>query len=62
VDPVNGRQSVNVCTAANRPGTYEHKLYFGKGEHVTIPPGRYASVDALKKDLGKKQYKQVCKI
>jgi hypothetical protein len=58
VDPVNGRQSINVCTPANRAGQYEQTIYFAPGWHVTVPPGRYATLDAFRRAMKKRSYRQ----
>lgn len=62
VDPVNGRQSVNICSPANRAGRYDETIYFAKGWHVDVAPGHYTSLDAFRRDMRKRAYRQSLRV
>ncbi len=62
VDPVRGRQSINICTPANRPGEYEARRYFGRGRHMKIAQGQYAALDDLRAAIDERQYRQACRV
>ncbi len=55
-----GIQSINICTAANVPGTYEEVAYL-KGTYKMTPDivARYANVDSLKAELRRRAYRQL---
>jgi len=54
-----GKQSVNICTVANKPGQYEEKFYFRSGRHVDIPQGQYGTLAALREAMRARSYRQL---
>jgi hypothetical protein len=62
VDAVDGRQSINICTLANRAGRYEETIYFAKGWHVAVAPGRYTTLGAFRRDMRKRAYRQSLRV